>query len=192
MFVSKGEKEMTTALIIIDMQNDYFPGGKMELKGALEASEQAERLLRQFRENNAPIFHVQHIAVNNELTFFLPETKGVQIHDHVKPIADEVVIKKHFPNSFRHSTLLNELRKAGIKNLVICGMMTHMCVDATVRAACDYGFDCTVIADACATKDLTFHDKTISAEHVQAAFLASLDGWYGKVLTTEQYVSLHI
>ncbi len=120
MFVSKGEKEMTTALIIIDMQNDYFPGGKMELKGALEASEQAERLLRQFQKKEliSPIFHVQHIAVNNELTFFLPETKGVQIHDHVKPIADEVVIKKHFPNSFRHSTLLNELRKAGMKKIL--------------------------------------------------------------------------
>ncbi len=126
---------MTTAIVLIDLQNDYFSGGAMELVGANAAVAQARALLDAFRERSLPVFHVQHIAERPGATFFLPGTPGVDIHADVAPSAGELVVTKHFPSSFRETTLLERLRGAGVSKLVIAGMMTHMCVDTTVRAA---------------------------------------------------------
>jgi len=112
-------------------------------------------LLNRFRTEGSSVIHIQHIATNPASTFFLPDTTGVQIHDKVLPLPTEKTIIKHFPNSFRETELLDYLKSNQIENLVICGMMTHMCIDATTRAAKDFGFNCTLIRDACATKDLT-------------------------------------
>ena len=87
--------------------------------------------------------------------FFLPNTEGVHIHESVRPLREETVIVKHYPNSFRETNLLEQLKRFNIEHVVVW-MMTHMCIDATVRVAFDFGFQCTVIHDACATKDLFF------------------------------------
>src|SRR5262245_31704034 len=133
---------MTKALLIVDIQNDYFPGGRMELEGSEAASLRAGELLAAFRERRLPVVHVQHVSLRPTATFFLPDTEGVKIHASVAPVGDETVIQKHFPNGFRETRLLEHLRQAGIQELVIAGMMTHMCIDATTRAAADLGFPC--------------------------------------------------
>ncbi len=135
---------MTTALLIIDIQNDYFPGGAMELVSAPAAANQAAKLLATFREKARPVIHVQHIAARVGATFFLPNTPGAEIHESVRPGRGEPVFQKHFPNSFRDTRLLEYLRNRDISHLVICGMMTHMCIDTTTRAAADHGFVCSL------------------------------------------------
>jgi len=177
---------MNQALIIVDIQNDYFPGGKMELVGSNEAAGEAARLLRAFRERGSPIFHIQHVSTRPGATFFLPDTEGMKIHESVAPLASETVIVKHFPNSFRETKLLEALRAAKIERLAIAGMMTHMCIDTTVRAAFDLGFQCQLAQDACATRDLTRQGVTVPAAQVQTAFLAALDGVFAKVVTVEE------
>ncbi len=172
---------MTTALLLVDIQNDYFPGGKMELEKSVEASEQARRLLEHFRQQRLPIIHIQHVAIRPGSTFFLPDTEGVKTHRNVQPLEGETVFQKHYPNSFRETPLLDHLRGEGIDRLVICGMMTHMCVDATTRAAFDFGFDCLIAGDACATRKLQFGGESIPAAHVHGSFLAALNGSYGEV-----------
>ena len=172
---------MPTALLLIDIQNDYFPGGAMELVGSREAGEQAATLLAAFRGKGLPVLHVQHVSTRPGATFFLPDTPGVQIHDFVAPLAGETVVRKHFPNSFRDTVLLDELRRRGITRLVIAGMMTHMCVDTTVRAAFDLGFECRLAHDACATRALSFDGSTVAAADVQRAFIASLNGLFARV-----------
>jgi nicotinamidase-related amidase len=179
---------MTTALLIIDIQNDYFPGGKMEVEGSVEASLRAKQLLAAFREAKMPIIHVQHISAYPGATFFLPETEGVRINDNVAPLSGETVIQKNFPNSFRNTPLLEELKKQDVQHVVIGGMMTHMCVDATARAAFDYGLQCTVVSDACATRTLAFGELVVPAGQVHAAFLAALKGIYAKVVTAEDLI----
>ena len=179
---------MKTGLLLVDLQNDYFPGGKMELTGILQASEKALRLLDHFRKNNLPIFHVQHISTHPGATFFLPRTEGGKIYSALEPLAGEEVFQKHFPNSFRETFLLEALRKQGVDDLVTAGAMSHMCVDATVRSACDLGFSCTVIEDACATKDLDFRDSLVPAVHVHRAFMAALHGAYAKVMTAGEFL----
>ena len=128
---------MNTALIIVDIQNDYFPEGKLPLVGPVEASQQAARLLDRFRATQRPIIHIQHIAVRPSATFFLPGTPGADFHPNVQPLPDETIVQKNFPNSFRDTPLLDVLREKQINRLIICGMQTNMCVDATTRAAAD-------------------------------------------------------
>jgi len=179
---------MKTALVIVDIQNDYFDRGTMPLAGSDEACENARQLLEKQRSENLPVIHIQHIAVRPTATFFLPNTKGAEIHKNVKPLESEKVIIKHFPNSFRETELLDYLKSNGITNLVICGMMTHMCIDTTTRAAFDLGFKCTVIGDACATKDLALNGETVNAKEVQAAFLAALHGTFAEIKLAKEFI----
>jgi nicotinamidase-related amidase len=176
---------MSIALILIDIQNDYFPGGRMELVGSMEAAGAAARLLACFRKASWPAYHIQHISTQPTATFFLPGTAGVDIHHSVSPLPNEPVITKHYPNSFRETDLLERLKADGIDQLLICGMMTSMCVDATVRAAFDLGFVCTVAHDACATRDLTFDGETIPTRQVHGSFLAALGAVYANIRTTD-------
>ncbi len=179
---------MKTALILIDIQNDYFEGGANPLVGSLEASLNAKALLEDFRARSLPIVHVRHLSTRPGSTFFIPGTRGAEIHENVAPVAGEKVIEKNFPNSFRDTDLLDHLRSEGVTDLVVCGMMTHMCVDATVRAAKDFGFTCTLAGDACATKDLEIGGQTVAAAEVQRAFLSALSYFYATVSDTEEYL----
>ena len=179
---------MKAALILIDVQNDYFENGKMELFKPVEASLKAKKVLQQFRAEDWPVIHVQHMSTREDATFFIPKTNGVEIHENVSPLEKEKVVVKHFPNSFRETDLLKALQEQNIKRLVICGMMTHMCVDATTRAAKDFGFDCIIIGDACATKNLEINGETVDAAEVQKSFLAALNYFYSRVMNAEEYL----
>jgi nicotinamidase-related amidase len=180
---------MKTALILVDIQNDYFPGGKGVLEGSPEASQQARRLLEHFRRGGLPPVFIQHVANRPGAVTFLPGTDGVNIHDNIRPLPGEAIFQKHFPNSFRETPLLDHLQGLGIERLVICGMMTHMCVDSTVRAAYDYGFECLLASDACTTRALSYAGKTVPAESVHLAFLAALNGRFSRVLTVEEIIA---
>ncbi len=177
---------MKEALIIIDIQNDYFEGGANPLVGSREASLRARALLEDFRSRKLPVVHIRHLSTRPGSTFFIPGTHGSEIHENVAPVASEKVIEKNFPNSFRDTDLLDHLRGEDVTDLVLCGMMTHMCVDATVRAAKDFGFSCTLIGDACATKDLEIGGRTVPAADVQTAFLAALNYFYATVSDAKQ------
>jgi nicotinamidase-related amidase len=179
---------MSTALLLIDIQNDYFPGGKMELAGSLEASRRARQLLSSFRDRKMPVVHVQHLSTRAGATFFVPGTPGVEIQEGVSPLPGETVIQKSYPNSFRATPLLDRLQENGVGHVVIAGMMTHMCVDSTVRAAFDLGLECTVVHDACATRALSFGERLVPAEEVHAAFLAALKGAFARVVSSEEFL----
>jgi len=174
------------ALIIVDMQNDYFPGGRMELDGMDTAAENAGRLLSFFRSEHKHIFHIQHIAVRKDAGFFVPDTRGVEIHGTLAPLPSEKVITKHYPNGFRDTGLLDALKTEGIGQLTICGAMSHMCIDATTRAAFDLGFGCTVVSDACATRDLAFEGEPIPAAMVHGAFMSALSPIYAVLKKTRE------
>jgi nicotinamidase-related amidase len=177
---------MTTALVIIDIQNDYFAGGNMPLEGAEAAAVNARRLLAEFRGCGLPVFHVQHIMKRPNATFFLPGTSGAEIHPAVAPVPEEAVVVKHFPNSFRETTLLDGLNWVSADHLVVAGMMTHMCVDTTVRAAFDLGFKVTLAHDACATRAVSFNGVAVRASQVQAAYIGALHGLFAEARATAE------
>jgi len=180
---------MKYALVLIDIQNDYFAGGKMELIGRERAAQNAEMILRKFRQLQLPVFHIRHVSLQPGATFFLSGTKGVEIHQSVSPSNGEIVIEKNYPNGFRSTALFEQLKGAGIEKLIICGAMSHMCIDATTRAAFDLGFSCTVIEDGCATHDLPFKGEIIKADKVHAAFMSALSVPYANVLGTTDFMA---
>ncbi len=179
---------MKQALLLIDIQNDYFDGGTMTLVNARTASRQAKLLLEAFRNKHLPVIHIQHIAIRPTATFFLPDTFGANIHEDVQPLQGEKVVIKHFPNSFRETELLDVLREYEITHLTVAGMMTHMCIDATTRAATDLGYVCTLVGDACATRNLEINGETVKAADVHNAFLAALNVTYATVSTTKEQI----
>ena len=179
---------MNTALLLLEIQNDYFPNGRFTLEKSLEASSKAQAVLNAYRQKKQPIIHVQHISTHPDAAFLLPCTKGADFYADVRPEKNETIIKKHYPNSFKDTTLLNHLIKNQISHLTICGMMTHTSVDATVRAAYDLGFTITVLHDACAARQLEFNHTLIPAQTVHLAFLAAFQPTYATVLATEDYL----
>jgi nicotinamidase-related amidase len=179
---------MRECLVMVDFQNDYFPGGKMELVGIEDAAENGRILLTEFRKRDLPIVHIQHISVAPDSFFFLPGTDGAKISDRVTPQEGEPVVVKSYPNGFRDTVLLEILRTLHVDDLVICGAMSHMCIDATTRAAFDLGFNCVVAEDACATMDLVFKENIIKASEVHGSFMAALSFPYAKVVSTSDIV----
>ena len=179
---------MNTALLLLEIQNDYFPNGRIALEKSFDASSKAQIILNIFREKKLPIIHVQHVSTQPNASSLLPCTKGAEFHANVQPLKNETIIKKHYPNGFKDTQLLNYLIKNQINHLLICGMMTHLSVDSTVRAAHDLGFSCTVLQDACAAKPLEFNHVSVTAQNVHYAFLAALQPIYANILSTDEYL----
>ncbi len=175
----------TRALVLIDIQRDYFAGGRRPLWEPEAAAEAAGRVLARFRQRGWPVVHVRHESQRPGATFFLPGTDGLAFHPAVTPLPDEVVITKHYPNAFRGTPLATWLQARGAAELVIAGMMTHLCVDTTVRAAADLSFTNWVVADATATSALSHAGQEIPAPQVAGAFLAALDGSFGRVVAAD-------
>jgi nicotinamidase-related amidase len=169
-------QDKSTALLLIDIQNFYFPGGKAELVNPEKAAQNAAKLLSHFRIDGLTVIHVRHNA-----------EPGGEINEMVKPLENEKVISKDEVNCFIGTDLKNYLISQKITTLVICGMQTHMCVEAAVRAASDMGFKCILIHDACATRDLKFGDKVIRAEDVHYSTLSTLKS-YATVESTSEFL----
>lgn len=175
---SQSEKPMKRALLIIDIQQFYFVDGSSQLVNPKQASEQAALLLDAFRGNGELVVHIRHAS-----------SKDSAIHNNVLPKGDEKVIKKHNVNAYKDTDLLEYLQQNNIEEVVVCGMMTHMCVEAASRASADFDFSVIVIDDACATRDLKHGDKVVKASDVHTSTLATIDRYYGKVMTVNEFLS---
>ncbi len=178
-----------TALVVIDVQNFYFPGGKQPLAEPAAASSQARRLFDRFRAKGWPLIHVQHLP--KDQTAVSPDSGDEQyrIHPSVRPLGGETVIGKHYANAFRETKLRETLQNLDVQRVLICGMQTHMCVEAATRAAADFGFEVLVAHDACATRNLRFKDTEIPAVQVHASALAAMNGNYARVLSTDELLA---
>lgn len=178
-----------TALVLIDIQNDYFDGGKWPVDKMQAVSVNAARLLQHARQQGHEIIHIRHEIPSDEAPFFQPGTTGAETHAAVAPLEGETVILKHKANSFHDTPLREELESRGVTKLVICGAMSQMCVDATTRAASDFGYEVTVVEDACGAKETTFNGIEVPASQVHAAFMAPLAMSYASVISSEAYFS---
>lgn len=167
-----------TALLLIDIQDFYFPGGRLQLENPELAGMNAGLILEQFRNSELPVYHVRHN--------FEP---GGNIHQYVRPQGGETVISKDQVNAFVDTDLLNRLQQDSITQIVICGMQTHMCVEAAVRAAHDLGYDCVVVSDACATRALQYEEHIIPAKNVHFSTIKSLQGTYARITSTEDLLN---
>jgi nicotinamidase-related amidase len=171
-------------LLIIDIQNFYFDGGRIPLSGPIEASLEAKAVLEAFRAKKLPVIHIQHMPKSIEKFEAGKTDPQYAIHSNVTPAEGETIVVKHYANSFRETDLAGILKKLGAKTLVITGMQTHMCVEAATRHGADLGYDIVLVDDACATRDLKHGPMVVPAKAVHAAVLAAMDGTYAKVVAT--------
>ena len=174
------------ALIIIDIQNDYFPGGKWTLDGADQAADNAARLLAAARQRGDLVVHVRHEFDSADAPFFAPGSQGSAIHSKVEPAAGEPVVLKHKVNAFLGTDLEHTLDRLGVEALTSVGSMSHMCLDAARRAAADLGYEVTVAHDACATLPLAFDGRQVAAAQVHDSAMAALAFAYAKVVRTDE------
>jgi len=174
-----------TALILVDIQNDYFCDGLWPVAKMEDAAANAARVLAHARATGLPVFHVRHDMPSDTAPFFRPGTAGAEINAAVAPEGAEPVIRKRRPNSFLGTDLKDRLDAAGASNVIVCGAMSQMCIDATARAAADLGYKVTVVQDACGAKELSFNGIDIPAETVHATIMAALSGTYAKVVSTD-------
>ena len=177
------------AVVVVDIQNEYFPSGKMPLVGMADAAANAAKVIEAARSKGDEVIYIRHESPRPDAPLFAPGSTGVEINSTVRPLESEPVILKHYPNAFRNTGLRQLLDAKGIKDVVIVGAMSHMCIDATSRAAADFGYSTLIIHDACATTNLEFNGVAIPAAQVHAAFMAGLAFAYGKVTTTNEYLS---
>jgi nicotinamidase-related amidase len=176
------------ALLLINIQNDYFPGGKWPLSGIEAAAGNAARLIAAARTRNELVIHVCHESETADSPVFTPGSDGAAIHEKVAPVATEPVVLKRHVNAFNKTELKAILDRNGIEKLLLCGAMSHMCIDGTVRAAAELGYGCTLIHDACASHDLPFGNVLVPAAHVHAAFMAALSFAYAETLSTDEFL----
>ena len=181
-----------SALLVIDLQNEYLPTGKLPLVNIEQAAANAVKVIAKARQLGTQVIHVQHIA-DAESPIFEPSSNSIEFQDTVKPQEDESVIIKNHINAFLNTNLKEILDSNQVTELVVIGAMTHMCVDAAVRAAVraasDFGYKVKVIHDACATLDLEFNGVKVPAGHVHATLMAAFEFAYAQVISTEDYVS---
>lgn len=177
------------ALIVVDIQNDYFPGGRWPLVGVEAAADNAAAVLAAARAAGDLVVFIRHEFPDAETApFFAPGSEGAAIHPKVANRAGEPVVVKQEVNAFKGTDLKAILDAKGIAKVTVLGSMSHMCVDAATRAASDFGYAVTLIHDACATRDLAFGGVDVPAASVHAAFMEAL-GSYATVISAAEYLS---
>ncbi|OSM01440.1 cysteine hydrolase family protein [Magnetofaba australis] len=173
------------SLVLIDFQNDYF-AGPLTLPDGAAALACAEGMLAAARAAGAPIFHIAHSIEGGAL--FDRSAHGGQIVDALAPRVGETVIEKPLPNSFAGTQLGAALKATGRDQIIVAGLMTHMCVSATTRAALDHGFLTTIEANACATRDLPDGEGgVVSAQALHSAELAALSDRFAIVVRNHDW-----
>jgi nicotinamidase-related amidase len=177
---------MTAALVLIDIQNDYFPGGRWPLVGIEAAAANAARLLEAARAAGDLVVHVRHEFAGPEAPFFAPGSAGAEINPVVAPREGEAVVLKNQVNAFRDTGLEELLDRNGIEDLTIAGAMSHMCIDAATRAASDLGYRVRLAHDAAATCDQKFGGVVVPAAQTHAAFMAALGFAYAELRSTDE------
>lgn len=173
------------SLLIIDAQNEYL-SGPLALSGMEAATANIALLLEAARKAKRPVVHVRHLGTVGGM--FDPQGPRGEFIAGLESTGDEVVIEKRMPNAFNNTGLKEALEKLGHLDLIVCGFMSHSSVSTTVRAAKDYGFRCTLVEDACATRDLPTANGVISAADVQRTEMAIMNDNFATLAQTQNLI----
>jgi nicotinamidase-related amidase len=172
-----------TALIVIDVQNDYFSGGAWALPHAERALLNIRRLIERARERQQPVVFIQHVTPAGS-PVFAKGSRGCDLHAGLDVRPDDPLFQKAHPSSFQGTGLQDFLQQAGVRALDVCGFMTQMCCDTTTREAYARGYTVRLFKDACAAKDLVVDGDTIPHEVVHKASLGAL-ARFARILPTD-------
>lgn len=179
----------TTALVVIDFQNEYF-SGRLPIPDGIAAMNKARELIRFADQAKIPVFQVQHVAPAGS-PVFAQGGEGVKFHPLMQPRAQDHVLQKSTVSVFASTDLDRQLKQAGIKTVIFAGLMTHACVAGSARDAAPLGYQVVVASDASATRAITrVNGDTVDKDSLHRAALAEIEDTFGDVMTTQQIVRL--
>ncbi|KTC20249.1 cysteine hydrolase [Pseudomonas marginalis ICMP 9505] len=181
----------TTALVVIDFQNEYFTG-RLPIPDGMHALKNTQRLITFADQHNIRVIHVQHIAPDGA-ALFAKNGKSVDFHPLMQPRVQDTLVQKTTVSVFASTDLDAQLTKAGVKTLIITGLMTHACVAGAARDAAPLGYDVVVASDASATRAITRADgRSVTKDELHDSALAEIEDTFGSVLTTSQIIALPV
>ena len=179
----------STALLVIDFQQEYFTG-RLPIPDGQKALNKARELIAFADKARIPVYQIQHIAPAGSAVFAL-DGEGVKFHPQMLPRAGDTVLQKTTVSVFGSTELDRLLKEKGIKTVIIAGLMTHACVAGGARDAAPLGYQVVVASDASATRSIARADgSSIDANSLHRAALASVEDTFGDVMTTAQIVKL--
>ncbi|MEO1785025.1 cysteine hydrolase family protein [Thermodesulfobium sp. 4217-1] len=178
---------MKRALLIIDVQNEYF-SGKLPVTYPNDSFSNILKSIDFANENQIPVILIQHTAPQKDSGVFVKGTKEWQIKEEVRERKYKYIIEKNFPDSFANTDLEAVLKRDEIDTVTICGYMTQMCCDTTARQAMHKGFFVEFLSDATGTLDISNYAGSISAEQLHNAILITQAMRFSKVLTTHEWI----
>ena len=179
----------TTALLVIDFQNEYF-AGRMPIPDGEKALANAKRLIARADTEGMKVYHIKHVTPAGS-PVFAEDSETSAFHWDIQPAANHSVVRKSSVSVFASTDLSIQLKQAGVETLVMSGLMTHACVAGAARDAVPLGFNVIVASDACATRDLDTGDGEVVAHAMlHRASLATIDDTFGDILTTDQVLAL--
>ncbi|HEY9640082.1 MAG TPA: cysteine hydrolase family protein [Coleofasciculaceae cyanobacterium] len=179
---------MSRALLVIDVQNEYFTGQLPVTypPGSLENILKAMDIASQ---QNIPIIIVQHTEPEENPAIFKKSSREWELHPEIAKHPYNLLIEKTLPGSFTGTELEAWLREQGIDTVVISGYMTQMCCDTTARQAAHLGFSVEFLSDSTGTLAFENEAGSATAEELHRATLVSQGSFFGKVLSTTDWMN---
>ena len=169
---------MSKALLVIDLQNDYFPEGKYPLWNTDVTLQNVIQAIEKASAAAIPVIIIQHIA-NSEAgiaPFFNSGTAGAEVHPKILAAAPQApVVVKEFADSFEKTTLAETLTQLGVTELLVCGMMTQNCVTHTAISKAAEKYKVSILADCCTTVDAMIHNIALHAISTRVALVQAND-----------------
>jgi nicotinamidase-related amidase len=188
----KSLEAKTTALVVIDFQNEYF-SGKLPVPDGSKALNQTQKLVRFADQHGMEVIHVRHITPAGS-PIFAEGSKGAEIADGIKPGKNHTLLTKDQVSVFASTDIDSRLRAKGIKTLIISGLMTHACIAAAAREAVPLGYNVIVASDAVATRPINAFDgkAVVSAQDLNRAALTEISDAFGAVEPTSDILALPV
>ncbi|WP_024953514.1 cysteine hydrolase family protein [Sulfurospirillum arcachonense] len=181
---------MKRALIVVDVQNEYFSGGALPISYPPNSFEHIKTAIKEAQQTNTFIIFVQHTALKADAKAFVRESHNWEFHDDIKQIKPDLYIEKNHASSFIGTDLNWRLRSLGIDTVAIVGYMTQNCCDATARDASQLGFNVEFLSDANGTLDFKNEAGAVSAEELHRSFLVAQEFGFSRVLTLNEWKNL--
>jgi nicotinamidase-related amidase len=182
-----GTKEMKRALLVIDVQNEYFTG-KLPVTYPPGSLENIVRAMEHARQNRIPVVVIQHTSPQKDAAVFRKGTKEWDLHPKIASQVYDHLIEKNLPGSFTGTDLESWLKEKKIDTIVITGYMTQICCDTTARQAVHMGLAVEFLSDATGTLPVSNKAGSVTAEELHRAILVTQAMMFSKVMTTDQWL----
>lgn len=184
-----------SALIVVDIQNEYYAGkdfrGQMVIPDGNKVLENSKKLVDYAHQQGMPVYFVRHMGPKDS-PLFAEGSVYAQFHKDLQPSEQDVIITKATPSSFVGTDLDAQLKKKGIKTVIVIGLMTHMCISSTARDAVPLGYSVIIPEDATATRNLDSTDGVVDHKTLQRAALAGVADVFAEIMTTKQVMALPV